>query len=71
MYDIGTRAAEAIEERAKRDGTKVSEECERAGISRQVYRAWKIKRNLPGGYLLRRMLQAGYDVDYILLGVKK
>jgi transcriptional regulator with XRE-family HTH domain len=71
MYDIGKRAVAAIEARAKRDRKTVSQECIRLGMSINVYSNWKRGGVVPSGYFLQQMAMGGYDVHYILTGVKK
>ena len=71
MYDVSKRAAAAIDERAKRSEKRLEQERARLGISKQLYRNWKSGRNVPSGYFLQQMAMAGYDVHYILTGVKK
>lgn len=70
MNKIGLRAVAAIEARAKENGTKVSTECHKIDASREVYHNWKRKGRHPSAYFLRNMVLAGYDVNYILTGVK-
>ena len=70
MGKIGYRAVEAIEERARENGTRVSTERHNVDVSREVFRCWKAKGVDPSAYFLKNMALAGYDVIYILTGVK-
>ena len=69
MDKIGLRAVEAIEERAKKNGTRASKERQKLDVAASVYHAWKRRRFSPSAYYLRNMALAGYDVTYILTGV--
>ena len=68
MQNIAKRAAQAIRDRAKQNGTSVRSECEKLDISRRVYCRWNKEGSHPHSYFLQQMALAGYDVIYILTG---
>ena len=71
MYEVGKRATAAIAAKARREGRRTEREYARLGISKQVFSNWKQGKVVPSGYFLQQMAMAGYDVNYILTGVKK
>lgn len=70
MDNIGQRAVIAIEDMARKNGRKVSKEYQSLDITATVFYAWKRKNFSPSAYYLSKMVLAGYDVPYILTGVK-
>ena len=68
---IGQRASKAINERAKQNGTCVYQECAILGVSRKLKTDWNRRGLNPSPLLLQRFALEGYDVHYILTGVKK
>lgn len=68
MENIGKRAAQAIRERAKQNGTKLEEESLKVYVSRKVMNDWEIQNRNPSAYFLQQMAFAGYDVFWILTG---
>ena len=68
---IGQRASKAINERAKQNGTWVYQECAILGVSRKTKCDWKRRGLNPSTQFLQRFALEGYDVHYILTGVKK
>lgn len=70
MDKIGLRAVAAIEEMAKKNGTKASKEYQKLDVTPTVFHNWKYGNFAPSAYYLRNMALAGYDVTYILTGVK-
>lgn len=70
MDKIGRRAVAAIEEMAKKNGTKASKEYQKLDVTATVWHSWKWRNFSPSAYYLRQMALAGYDVTYILTGVK-
>ena len=70
MDKIGLRTVEAIEEMARKNGTRASEEYQKLAVTPTVYHFWKYGKYSPSAYYLRTMALAGYDVLYILTGVK-
>lgn len=68
MENIGKRAAQAIRERAKQNGTKLEEESLKVDVSRKVMNDWEIRNRNPSSYFLQQMALAGYDVIWILTG---
>lgn len=70
MGCIGERAAQAIRERAKLNGTKITSECENLDVTRKTLSVWTRSITDPNAYFLQQMALAGYDVIYILTGEK-
>ena len=71
MENIGKRAAMAIRERAKQNGTKIGAESLKVDVSRKTMNDWE-KRNMnPSAYFLQQMAFAGYDVVWILTGEER
>lgn len=70
MQTIGERAAQAIRERAERNKITLQQECEKLNVSRKSYHFWNTKGINPGAYFLQQMVLQGYDVIWILTGVK-
>lgn len=71
MENIGKRAAKAIRERAKQNGTKLGQESLKVDVSRKVMNDWEKRNRNPSAYFLQQMALAGYDVIWILTGVEK
>ena len=67
---IGERAAKAIRERCKKNGTSLKEECEKLGFFSQCVERWETRGYAPSAYYLQKMYFAGFDVIYILTGEK-
>ena len=67
---IGERAAQAIRETAENNGLTITKECMRIGINTDTRIAWNNGKANPGGSVLALMLNAGYDVIWILTGKK-
>lgn len=65
---IGMRAAEAIKERARKNGSTLTSEFENLGLCRKVFGDWQKRGIDPSAYYLQQMALAGYDVIYILTG---
>lgn len=70
MGSIGERAAQAIRERAKLNGTTKSHEQELLNLTRKTFCSWARGEYDPNAYFLQKMALAGYDVIYILTGDK-
>lgn len=70
MDSISKRAVQAIRERAEQNGTSVSFECDMINVSRKTFYFWENNKNNPQAYFLQQMALAGYDVIYILTGVR-
>ena len=68
METIGKRAATAIRERAKQNGTKLEEESMKLYVSRKVMNDWELRNRNPSAFFLQQMALAGYDVFWILTG---
>lgn len=71
MSDIGKRVAEEVRAKAREYETSYTFELECLGLSREHMYRWERHGYNPNAETLRRMLLAGYDVEYILTGVKK
>lgn len=68
---IADRAVEEIRRAAWFAENSVSAELDRIGISRSVFSSWQVGNCTPGGGMLASMAEHGYDVHYILTGVRK
>lgn len=68
MENIGKRAAQAIRERSKENGTKLEEESMKLYVSRKVMNNWELRNRNPSAFFLQQMALAGYDVFLILTG---
>ena len=68
---IADRAVEEIRHTAWFSEISVAEERDRIGISRSLFSSWQVGNCTPGGYSLACMAEHGYDVHYILTGVRK
>lgn len=68
MKTIGERAVQAIFDRAKEKGTKVSTAYKEIGVSRETFYGWCWKGHTPSTYYLQQMALFGYDVHWILTG---
>lgn len=68
MGDIGRRAAQAIEERAKANGHKLTEELSALGMYAKTKGDWKKREIDPSAYWLQQLALAGFDVMWILTG---
>ena len=69
METIGQRAAKEIKKRARQNGIATSKEAKKLGITSPILTRWRDNGN-PSAYWLQQMALAGYDVIYILTGVK-
>ena len=63
--DIGLRAAACVRERGP-----IGKELRRLGLERKVIHPWE-SGNSPSVYSLQAMAFGGYDVHYILTGIRK
>lgn len=68
METIGQRAAKAIRNRAKKNGTLLEDELLNVNVSRRVLCGWERSKRNPQAYFLQQMALAGYDVYWILTG---
>ena len=69
--EIGKRAAEAIRQTAYNNDSDYEDELKRLNISRQMLYGWERNNFVPTGKTLQILALAGYDVHYILTGVRK
>lgn len=67
---IGKRTVELIKERAKKNGRSEKWELLTLEINETSFRDWEKERYDPSSYFLQKLALAGYDVMYILTGVK-
>lgn len=65
---IAKRAALAIRQRAKAEGTSIEAQYDKLNMERHAQYHWENGRSTPSGYALQQMALAGYDVMQILLG---
>ena len=66
---IGNRAYNEIKKRARKNGVSPYQEAAKIGILAHAIYDWQRNGN-PSAYYLQQMVFAGYDVIYILSGVK-
>ena len=52
MENIGKRAAQAIRERSKENGTKLEEESMKLYVSRKVMNDWELRNRNPSAFFL-------------------
>lgn len=71
MGAIGKRAAEAVRAMSAKHDTFLSFETACLGIQSQRIYKWEQGLADPNAETLARMLEAGYDIKYILLGVRE
>lgn len=69
MATIGERAVKEIKKRARQNGISTSKEAAKLYITSTILAHWKTDTN-PSAYYLQQMALVGYDVIYILTGVK-
>ena len=69
METIGERAVKEIKNRARQNNVSVSKQASELTITSVHISHWKDGTN-PSAYWLQQMALAGYDVFYILTGVK-
>ncbi len=67
---VGTRAIEAMEERARIENVTIEKIMKKLCISIQTLTHWK-KGGQPCAYFLQQFALNGYDIDYILTGESK
>lgn len=67
---IASRAVAEIRRTAWFAGISVAAERDRLGISRSLFSSWQVGKCTPGGWMLASMAEHGYDVHYILTGVR-
>lgn len=70
MENIGVRAAKEIYNRQDSEHS-LEDVLNEIGLTRASLSYWTKQRHVPGGKILRKMALAGYDVIYILTGVRK
>ena len=68
--DIGPRAAACVRERVGKHGD-LNKQMARIGLERKAITSWENGGVIPSVYTLQRMAYAGYDVHYILTGLRK
>lgn len=68
---IVDRAVAEIRRTALFSDISVADERDRIGISRIVFSSWQTGNCTPAGYSLASMAEHGYDVHYILMGVRR
>ena len=64
---MGIRAAEQMNERGV---VHYKDECISLGLCKNMYYDWRDGICAPSAYALRNMALRGYDVMYILTGIK-
>ena len=70
FYSIGERAAKAIRDRAKEKRITFEAELKKLNFCKNTVLYWEEKGYAPSAHYLQKMCFAGYDVIYILTGVK-
>lgn len=68
--EIGGRAYEVIKERSEKNGTKLGYEYRKIYVSGEAVYGWLNKGCNPSAGVLQQMALAGYDVYYVLTGIK-
>ena len=71
VSEIGLRAAEELRRNAYQADVSITYELECLGTDRFNLYQWDHGKATPGGKILAKMLKMGYDINYILLGVKE
>lgn len=64
---MGYRAAELMDER----GVSPKKECAALGLGKNMYYSWRDGICAPSARSLRAMALRGYDVMYILTGIRR
>lgn len=67
---IGKRAVWAIEERCVQTRTRKGKEFANLSVESSKVSNWRCGRNDPDAFALQQMALAGYDIHWILTGVK-
>lgn len=67
---IGERAAWAIECRRIQNHMKMYEVCNELNVTHRTVSNWRLSKTEPRGYHIQQMALNGYDVMWILTGVK-
>ena len=67
---IGKRAAFAIEERRLQNHTRKYAEYGNVDVTTATMSNWRLGKTEPRGYHLQQMALQGYDIYWILTGVK-
>lgn len=68
---IAERAVCEIVRKTRNDNKNLKKELQFLGISKTLYFKWNRSENEPQSYFIAEMAKAGYDVIYILTGVRK
>lgn len=68
--NIGLRAAACVRERVVKRGD-LTKQMARLGLKRKEIEYWESYNRPPSVYALQSMAYAGYDVHYILTGIRK
>ena len=70
MNHIGKRTSEEIRRNAAENDVTITFELQCLGIDRYSLYTWDHGKAVPGGKTLAKMLKMGYDINYILSGVR-
>lgn len=68
MSDIGKRAAEQVRNMAELKKLSLRAATRHIDVGYATFYTWEHGQTDPGAYVLARMLETGYDINYILLG---
>ena len=68
---VSERASLEILRRAGCEKSALLQELEKIQVSERLFHRWLSTPGFPGSYFLREMALAGYDIDYILTGVRR
>lgn len=71
MGDIGVRAADAIRRMSGVHDVSLAAECRSLGATYGALYCWEHGETDPGSFIIARMLENGYDINYVLLGKEK
>ena len=70
-YEIGIRAANFVDDYARRMNLPVKTVLHRMGLERKVVASWRSGDCAPSAFALQSIARLGGDVGYILTGRKE
>ena len=69
-YRIGERAAKEVWARMIQNSTSIRIEMGKINLERKAFYFWERELSTPSAVTLQHMAQEGYDVIYILTGIR-